>query len=473
MSRRNPLLKISLAYLAGLATGSVSIPDSSLLIITTSTVLVALIGIYFYSIKSSNSFDDYYISIIQSCAVIVSVYLLALLNLNLSGYHYKITKISSIPSGKIKYAELIVDEIISTDSASVTLHVTNKKFREKQRLKIKTALITISPGDTIFGVCYSYPVSVNRSNKSFKNYLALKGIYSLCYMYTGSFTIKESNHSGERRGDLKMKNRFIKLLKQRIPNRERSSVIIALTSGYKKDMEFETTKAFSRSGSMHLMAVSGLHLNFIHLILSYSLIWMGNFKIMRRLRCLTILFFVWYYASFTGMQESILRASIMISCSEISRITGRSSFGLNTLCFSFLLIVMTNPVSFFNPGFRLSFAATLSILIINPFLSKMITDCGKIRRYIWNSISLSLSCQLGTLPLSIHYFGFIPSYFMLANLLAIPLSAIIIILTFLLILTEGTNISLYIAHLLDWSSMMLIWTVKNIEKLPFSIIFIK
>jgi competence protein ComEC len=473
MSRRNPLLKISLAYLAGLATGSLFIPDSTLLIITTSTILIAFLGIYYYRLKSPILKADNYVSIIHNWSIIVSVYFLALLNLNLSGYHYKITKITSIPSGKIKYAELIVDEILSSDSGSITLNVINLRFNEKQRLKIKMFVNDISPGDTLTGTCYSYPVNDSRSNRSFKKYLALKSIYSLCYMYSGSFSIKASNYSGEKRDLKNLKNRFIKLLNQRIPNKQRSSVIIALTSGYKKDMELETTKAFSRSGAMHLMAVSGLHLNFIHLILSYSLMWMGNFKIMKRIRCLTILYFMWNYAFFTGMQESILRASIMISCSEVSRITGRRSFGLNTLCFSFLLICVFNPISFFNPGFRLSFAATLSILIINPLLLKLIKDAGKIRGYIWNSISLSLSCQLGTLPLSILYFGFIPSYFMLSNLLAIPLSAIIIILTFLLILTDGTLLTPYIAQLLENSSSVLIWTVKNIERLPFSTIYIK
>ena len=111
MSRRNPLLKISLAYLAGLATGSLFIPDSTLLIITTSTILIAFLGIYYYRLKSPILKADNYISIIHNWSIIVSVYFLALLNLNLSGYHYKITKITSIPSGKIKYAELIVDEI--------------------------------------------------------------------------------------------------------------------------------------------------------------------------------------------------------------------------------------------------------------------------------------------------------------------------------------------------------------------------
>lgn len=109
---------------------------------------------------------------------------LALLNLNLSGYHYKITKITSIPSGKIKYAELIVDEILSSDSGSITLNVINLRFNEKQRLKIKMFVNDISPGDTLTGTCYSYPVNDSRSNRSFKKYLALKVYtpYAICIL---------------------------------------------------------------------------------------------------------------------------------------------------------------------------------------------------------------------------------------------------------------------------------------------------
>jgi competence protein ComEC len=158
---------------------------------------------------------------------------------------------------------------------------------------------------------------------------------------------------------------------------------------------------------------------------------------------------------------------------EISKILGRKSFGINNLAFAFLVICILNPESFFKAGFRLSFVATLSILVFNPILLRFQQDPGLITGYLWRNLSLSISCQLGTLPLSIIYFGFVPTYFLLSNLIAIPLSAIVIIVTALLLVLDGTFICPLVSTILNYASSLLVWVVKSIESLPFSVITLR
>lgn len=473
MNHKYPLFKISIAYLTGLISGAIFFPDSSLLIITTSTSIIAVAGVYYYRQNCSNSVNNTQIVKILDITVVVSIYLLAQLNLNLSGYHDKITKITSIPSGKIKSTELIVIDVLNINDSEVSMDVLNIHYNENQRLKIRNFKEEVSIGDTLYGICYSFPIKKDSKNNAFARNLSLNKIYSVCYMYSGSFELHRLSKDYSLDIVEKLKSKFIHIVKKAVKDKERASVIIALTTGYKKDMDIGTKSAFSKSGSMHLMAVSGLHIGFIHIFLSFSLIWLGNIRVMKAARGVIILSFIWFYALFTGMQESVLRASIMISCMEISKILGRKSFGINNLAFAFLVICILNPESFFKAGFRLSFVATLSILVFNPILLRFQQDPGLITGYLWRNLSLSISCQLGTLPLSIIYFGFVPTYFLLSNLIAIPLSAIVIIVTALLLVLDGTFICPLVSTILNYASSLLVWVVKSIESLPFSVITLR
>ena len=231
--------------------------------------------------------------------------------------------------------------------------------------------------------------------------------------------------------------------------------------------------AFSKSGSMHLMAVSGLHVNYIYLLLSYILYFFGNTRWLRYLKTIIILACIWFYTFFTGMAASILRASIMISCLEISKQSARSNRSLNSLSFAFLLICIIDPESFYDAGFRLSFLATLSIIIIHVKFVKLWDFKSKIFKYLWNSISISISCQLGTFPLTLTYFGYLPVYFMICNLAAIPLSALIIVFTAISLVLPDGIVCDYSIILLDNLCSLLLWVVKTVESLPYATINFK
>ena len=128
MNHKYPLFKISIAYLTVLISGAIFSPDSSLLIITTSTSIIAVAGVYYYRQNCTNSVNNTQIVKILDITILVSIYLLAQLNLNLSGYHDKITKITSIPSGKIKSAELIVIDVLNINDILTSYSTISDKF---------------------------------------------------------------------------------------------------------------------------------------------------------------------------------------------------------------------------------------------------------------------------------------------------------------------------------------------------------
>ena len=473
MRRRPPLLKASLSYLTGIITASIMMPSFNLLVVTATSSIIALTAIYYFHYCNQYASKELFNKRVFLATSVISFFLLAQLNLSLSGYHYKITKITSIPSGKIKYAELTIEEIWRKEESQITVVAFYLKYNEKIRLQINNFKDEISIGDTIKGKIYIYPVKRDSLNMRYLRYLALNDIYSFGYLYRGSFTLHKLCGNHIKKFYKKLKTIFITKIKVLIKDEERSSVIIALTTGFKGELKRETSRSFSKSGSMHLMAVSGLHIGFIYLFLSSIMFVLGNTKWIKLTRCLIVLGFIWSYALFTDLHSSIVRASIMISCLEISKISGRNSNSLNNLAFAFLVICILNPLSFFGAGFKLSFIATLSIIIINPLIQRCFNSNIKIINHLWKNVSLSLSCQIGTLPLTIIYFGYIPVYFMISNLLTIPLTAIVIISTALAIVTEGSLFEAAGLMLLNNSSGALIWIVKSIESLPYATIEIK
>jgi competence protein ComEC len=470
MSRKNPLFKASLSYLAGLTYATHVCPNTDLLIVVASTAIIASIIIVYLQYWTGSQYKDKLNKKIIEAIFILSFFLLAQLNLSLSGYYHKITKISSIPSGKIKHTQLIIEKVIKSDDKSTIVNVTFSKFNEKVRLRINKHISNIDTGDTLYGTFYFYPIISDSSNIAFVKYMALNQIYSFGYAYTGLFNLKKSNIRRDKNFLNKIKNNYVNTIKSNIQNNEHASLIIALTTGYKGEMEKETARAFSKSGSMHLMAVSGLHVGYIHIFLTSLLFIFGNTKWVRRVRGAVILFVIWFYALFTGFTPSIIRASIMISCLEISKLTGRNNKSLNSLAFAFMIICVLNPESFFNAGFRLSFIATLSIILIHPKLYNLVSFNGRFEKYIWSSTSLSVSCQLGALPLTVAYFGYMPVYFMISNLLAIPLSALIIISSTTVTCLSGTSMSDVIIPFLEFLCRLLLWVVKTIESLPYATI---
>jgi len=261
--------------------------------------------------------------------------------------------------------------------------------------------------------------------------------------------------------------------KELLQNEGASGVIIGLTTGLKTYMSKEVKSSFSKSGTMHLMAVSGLHVNFIYMILTSLTLLMGNIKFMRIVRAGIILTILWSYALFSGMAPSILRAVIMITMAELGRVSGKENNSLNALSFAVLAICLHNPSSAFEAGFQLSFLATLSIIIFVKPLSSLYRPKSKVLKYIWNSVSVSICCQFGTLPLTLHYFGFFPLYFLLSNIVAIPLSSVIILFGIAQFSLSETILSDTMASVAVWLCKVLIWFTGRVESLPMSVIEFK
>lgn len=221
----------------------------------------------------------------------------------------------------------------------------------------------------------------------------------------------------------------------RIPfkNEGTNALMKALLTGEKGNLEREVIQAFRDSGASHILALSGLHLGIIYKTISKALSIAGNTLALKRIRSIITIAACGFYTMMTGAGASISRAFLFIMLREIASMSGRSH-STGTILLSAITIQLTfSPSSIKDIGFQLSYSAIAGIVFILPWLNSFWKDhetgkgiLGKALRWIWNSAAMSIACQITTGPLAYHYFGTFPQHFLLTNLIAIPLTGIII-----------------------------------------------
>ncbi len=228
---------------------------------------------------------------------------------------------------------------------------------------------------------------------------------------------------------------------------EELGLVTAFTIGDKDLIDKEQLTTFSRSGAMHIMAVSGLHVGMISLGLSFMLFFLrGKLKIMKAIIIITAL---WGFAFITGMSPSVLRATIMFTFLQAGTLIHRPAPGMNSLLASAFILTAARPAVIFEAGFQLSYLAVAFIIMFYYPLYRTLRFRNKVSDYFWQMTAVSLVAQAGTLALAVRLFNIFPLFFLVTNIVVIPVSFAVLALAFLLILFSGvTPLASFFAMLL-------------------------
>lgn len=225
-------------------------------------------------------------------------------------------------------------------------------------------------------------------------------------------------------------------------------VLSALVTGDRQYLDQDTRSAYIGAGAMHVLAVSGLHVGILYLFLGLLLVDRTRLRAYRFLRLLIILGVLWLYAFMTGLSTSVLRASIMFSIFLIGKSFDRTSGSYNLLAASALIILFIDPCELFKAGFQYSFLAVLGILYFQPKLERLLTFRHGLPDRIWQLITVSLSAQLSTFPLALYYFHQFPAYFLLTNIVIIPLVWLIMVFALIFFLAPP---AFHILEVVAWT----------------------
>lgn len=195
------------------------------------------------------------------------------------------------------------------------------------------------------------------------------------------------------------------------------SVLKALLLGDKSSITSNTYNNFKASGIAHILSVSGLHVGFVVLVLSFIL---DKLKVKRKANFLITTIFLLCYCALCNFSSSVVRASVMSICILLSNCIGEENDMLSSISFAGIILLFVNPFYLYKLGFKLSFTSVFGIIFLYKPLLNMFGKI-KIPYHICSALSLTISCQLGTLPVIANQFGVLPVSSVIANIIVIPL----------------------------------------------------
>ncbi len=221
------------------------------------------------------------------------------------------------------------------------------------------------------------------------------------------------------------RKKLVDIIDAKVPHPESRQIAAALLLGQQQELDKEIRNAYAETGTMHILAVSGLHVGIIYAILLFPLKGIRLNNTPRKIYLIAVVSLIWMYALLTGFSPSVIRAATMFSLFTAGQMRERKPSSFNILAFSAILMIAFDPDVIYEVGFQLSYLAVGGILLLQPLILRWWLPPNQILEYLWQLTAVSLAAQLATFPLSIYYFHIFPSYFLLANLIIIPLSFLV------------------------------------------------
>ena len=294
------------------------------------------------------------------------------------------------------------------------------------------------------------------------------------------------------------------------PHEGTAPLVNALLTGDRSSLDSSVMNSFRDSGASHILALSGLHLGIIYGILLKVTSIFGKHPTVKAVRSLIIISLCGIYTLATGASPSLVRAFLFILVNETARLTHRSNNPLRVYCAALFIQTAINPQVISSTGFQLSYLAMAGIFLLYPALKKwypqeeaagdmliekgagltesdglegVMIDKGCCRasrcwtswmktivsaapRKIWDAAALTISCQVFTGPLAWWKFGTFPKYFLLTNLLSLPLTSAVMLLSVSTSVLFAIGICPdFLISLTDNSASLLLFIMKVISSM--------
>lgn len=236
----------------------------------------------------------------------------------------------------------------------------------------------------------------------------------------------------------KTRDHVLSVLHKNIPDEQHElGIAEALLIGYKEDLDKDLVQAYSNTGVVHIIAISGLHLGLIYAVLIWIFNRLPYLKKSRHLKAILLIVCLWLFALLTGGSASVLRSAVMFTVIVAGKYYFRQSSVYNSLATSAFILLCYNPYFLWDVGFQLSYCAVIGIIGLQQFIYRKWYISNWPGRQIWSMTSVTLAAQISAFPLCIYYFHQFPNMFLITNLVAVPLSTIILFAEIILIIVSG------------------------------------
>lgn len=255
----------------------------------------------------------------------------------------------------------------------------------------------------------------------------IKGVTGYVYVGRDEWSIEGETELDLPMQALKCRTAIAGMYKEQAFEDDELALLSALTLGERSDFPKELRESYSAAGASHVLALSGMHLGVFYMLLLTLFPLRGRGRLVTILRETLVISLLWAFVFVTGLSPSVVRAAILFTLISLGRCLQQDASGLSSLSFAAIAMLVVSPHLLFDVSFQLSFAAVLSILFLVPPLQRLLNvDVhGCLYRYFMNLIIVSLAAQTGTLPLVWCHFGVFPLYFLLTNIIVVPLAFVL------------------------------------------------
>jgi len=309
----------------------------------------------------------------------------------------------------------------------------------------------------------------NPGEFNFKSYLKDKQIYFQIFLQADEIkNVHQNSGNPIISFALALRKDLVKKFIRFIPDQEASSMASTLILGYRADLNKDLIDAYSKTGTMHVLSVSGMHVGIVFLVLNFLLKPMNRSRNLILLRAIIIISVIWFYSLLTGFSPSVCRSALMLSFIVLGKAMNKNQNTYNLIAISAFFLLLYDPFYLFDVGFQLSYLAVAGLVYFHPLIYNVFYIKNKLLEQVWSYCALSIAAQIATFPLSIFYFHQFPVYFLLSNLLIVLPVAIIMYSGIAFLIIPYTLILNPLGKLLNWLINCTNDILYKIEQLPFS-----
>jgi competence protein ComEC len=311
----------------------------------------------------------------------------------------------------------------------------------------------------------------NPGGFDYKRYCAFHGIYYQIFLKQNEYSITNSTKTNRFNSMLLgLQSWVLNTFKKNIPGNKEAGVAEALLIGYRNDLDIDLVQSYSNTGVVHIIAISGMHLGLIYGLLVIVFMPLRKVKKIAYIRAFFIISILWIFSLLTGAAPSIIRSAIMFSFLVLGETQNQKASIYNNLAASALLILIYDPYSLWDVGFQLSYTAVLSIAIFATPINNLLTIKQKWLRPIWQLIAVTLAAQIITYPIVSYHFHQFPNLFLFTNIIAVPLSSIILYALILLLLISPIGwLAMWVGTACHWLIWVMNSFIEQINKIPFAL----
>ncbi|WP_296686106.1 ComEC/Rec2 family competence protein [Flavobacterium sp.] len=481
-----PLARVTLVFIVGIVFAYYAQPSPNLVFASLFLATLLLGGVYFWCTKKPHRLR-YFGLTVYGLAFVIGVSTQTIHTDSYQKNHY--TQIQNVFEQQHTFTLVLNEKLKSSNSnqryVALVSQIDKTQCSGKLLLNIRKDslhhVFVIGNRLQIQGSLYPNSSPKNPNQFDYGKYLTNKQIYGQLYADATDIKVSSLIEKDSWYYAAQIRNTIINNLKKDGFHSTELNVAVALLLGQQQDIDPEIIQDYQYAGAVHILSVSGLHIGFILLFVTFVLKPVPNNRKGSLLKLIVILYSLWLFGILAGLAPSVVRSVTMFSFVAIGQHLRRSVNIYHTLLVSILLILLVQPAFLFDVGFQLSYLALFFILWFHPLLSSLWEPKNKISKYIWDILSVSFAAQMGTLPLSLYYFHQFPGLFFITNLVIIPLTGFIMGLGVLvMVLAFFDQCPFFLSKALEWSLFVvdkIIHTIANAEQfiikdIPFTLAFL-